>query len=310
MYNVEKYIVRCVRSLFKQTLNNIEYIFVDDCSNDQSVSLLKRVLQEYPDKEETVQIIAHERNQGSVTARYTGLQNANGKYILYCDADDYVAPNICELLYNEAEMGGNDIVYCNYVEVKNGQYVYSPPKIVCSSRDEYIKNLLSGELGAYLWNKLVCKDLYDKIDFPFGKNMWEDLYMSIQMFFYAEKIGFLDSEYLYFHNAGNKKCITYLDPKRNFHNMVDNLTNVDSFLEKNGLDRTFSYKRKMYCKMIMLVYGYDVKKWQEIFPEVNKEIYHNKEIPFYLKFIAMTLNHNIYAIRSMYVTVKSLLGIK
>lgn len=307
VYNVEKYIERCVRSLFKQTLNDIEYIFVDDCGKDQSISLLKRVLQEYPDKEESVQIITHERNLGSAAARYTGLQRAKGEYVIYCDSDDWAAENMYELLYNEAKKGNYDIVYCNYAEVRGDIPVLFSQDIVCHSNIDYVEKLLSGELSAYLWNKLIKRELYERIDVPFGKNMWEDLYMCVQIFYYAQNVKFLTSNYLYFHNATNEQCVTYLDPKRNFYNMVDNLISIESFLDKNNIDNSYVDSRKMYCKMIMLVSGYELKKWNEIFPEVNKKIYYNKEIPNYLKLVTWTLNHNIYIIRTLYIWMKSVI---
>ena len=307
VYNVEKYIERCVRSLFQQTLNDIEYIFVDDCGKDQSISLLKRVLEEYPDKKECVQIISHERNLGSAAARHTGLQRAKGEYVIYCDSDDWVAENMYELLYNEAKNGNYDIVYCNYAEVRDNIFVLASQDVTCYSDQDYLEKLLSGELGAYLWNKLIRRKLYERIDIPFGKNMWEDLYMCVQMFYYAQNIMFLNSNYLYFHNATNVQCITYLNPKRNFYDMMDNITSIEFFLDRNNIDKSYLYSRKMYCKMIMLVSGYELEKWNEIFPEVNKKIYDNKEIPNYLKLVTWTLNHNIYIVRSLYIWMKSVI---
>lgn len=305
VYNVEKYIERCVRSLFQQTLNDIEYIFVDDCGKDQSISLLKRVLEEYPDKEESVQIISHERNLGSAAARYTGLQRAKGEYVIYCDSDDWAAENMYELLYNEAKKGNYDIVYCNYAEVRGDIPVLFSQDIVCHSNIDYVEKLLSGELSAYLWNKLIKRELYERIDVPFGKNMWEDLYMCVQMFYHAQNIQYLNSNYLYFYNIDNIQCVTHSDSKRNFYDMVDNSMSIESFLEKKNINKSFVDSRKMYCKMIMLVSGYELEKWNKIFPEVNKKMCVNEKIPFYLKFVVWTLNHNIYIVRSFYIWIKT-----
>ena len=299
VYNVEKYIERCVRS------NDIEYIFVDDCGKDQSISLLKRVLEEYPDKKECVQIISHERNLGSAAARHTGLQRAKGEYVIYCDSDDWVAENMYELLYNEAKKGNYDIVYCNYAEIRNDIPVLFSQDIVCHSNIDYVKKLLSGELSAYLWNKLIKRDLYERIDVPFGKNMWEDLYMCVQMFYHAQNIQYLNSNYLYFYNIDNIQCVTHSDSKRNFYDMVDNSMSIESFLEKKNINKSFVDSRKMYCKMIMLVSGYELEKWNKIFPEVNKKMCVNEKIPFYLKFVVWTLNHNIYIVRSFYIWIKT-----
>ena len=93
VYNVEKYIERCVRSLFEQTLDDIEYIFVDDCSPDQSVAVLQSTLQDYPNRKESVRIIRHKENKGVAVARNAGINAAQGKYLIHCDSDDWVDAN-------------------------------------------------------------------------------------------------------------------------------------------------------------------------------------------------------------------------
>jgi len=89
IYNVEGYIEKCVRTLFEQTYQNIEYIFVDDCSPDNSVNILEIVLEEYPDRKNQVHIVRHEINKGSASSRNTGLDLVNGEYIMFADSDDY-----------------------------------------------------------------------------------------------------------------------------------------------------------------------------------------------------------------------------
>ena len=79
VYGVEKYIERCARSLFEQTLDDIEYIFVDDCSPDRSIEILNQVIGEYPGRKDQVQIIHHASNQGLALARQTGLKAATGE---------------------------------------------------------------------------------------------------------------------------------------------------------------------------------------------------------------------------------------
>lgn len=82
VYKVEKYIERCARSLFEQTLESIEFIFVDDCSPDQSIKILQSVLQEYPHRTPHTKIIRHERNRGLAAARNTGRACADRKSVV------------------------------------------------------------------------------------------------------------------------------------------------------------------------------------------------------------------------------------
>ena len=86
IYGVEKYIERCVRSLFEQTLDDIEYLFIDDCSPDGSVRIIMRILDEYPNRKEQVIIHRMEQNSGQAKVREWGMKNATGDYVIHCDS--------------------------------------------------------------------------------------------------------------------------------------------------------------------------------------------------------------------------------
>ena len=90
VYGVEKYIERCARSLFEQTLDDIEYLFIDDCTPDRSVEILKQVLDEYPHRKNQVIIHRMEKNSGQAAVRKWGMLNVAGEYVIHCDSDDWV----------------------------------------------------------------------------------------------------------------------------------------------------------------------------------------------------------------------------
>ena len=102
VYGAEKYIERCARSLFEQTLNDIEYIFVDDCSPDKSIEILISVLDDYPHRKKQVRIIRNHSNLGVGGTRTVGMKAATGDYLIHCDPDEGVEHNMYELLYNKA----------------------------------------------------------------------------------------------------------------------------------------------------------------------------------------------------------------
>ena len=110
IYNVSLYIERCARSLFDQTFENIEYIFVDDASTDDSLDILKKVLKQYPKRQKQVRIIRHPQNKGLASTRNTAIDASNGDYIAVVDSDDYVEKNMIEELYNFAVTKNADIV--------------------------------------------------------------------------------------------------------------------------------------------------------------------------------------------------------
>ena len=97
IYGVEKYIARCVESLFGQTYDNIDYVFVDDCTPDNSITVLKNVLSNYPNRKDSVRIIRHKKNQGLAVTRNTAVAVAKGEFLMHVDSDDWIELNTVEL---------------------------------------------------------------------------------------------------------------------------------------------------------------------------------------------------------------------
>lgn len=188
IYGVEAFIERCARSLMEQTLDGVEYIFVDDASKDGSIVLLKKVMEKYPAKNKAVSIIIHEKNKGLPAARNTGLEKANGEYIFHCDGDDFIESNALELLYNAAKENEADIVWCDwYLTFKKNERRMSEPSFV--EPIDALKSMLGGGMKYNVWNKLVRRKLYteNSIYFPEGYGMGEDMTM-ILLFAYAHKV--------------------------------------------------------------------------------------------------------------------------
>ena len=112
VYNVEQYIERCARSLFEQTLDDIEYIFVNDCTPDKSMEVLARVLDDYPARKRQVSIINMPVNGGLPKVRRAGVEAATGDYIIHCDSDDWVDVTMYEKMWKKAVEGEYDMVLC------------------------------------------------------------------------------------------------------------------------------------------------------------------------------------------------------
>ena len=127
VYGVEQYIAECARSLFSQTYRDLEFNFVDDCSPDNSISVLKKVLEDYPDRANQVHIIRHESNKGLGATRHTAFTHATGDAILHVDSDDVVPKNAVSLLVDEMQKARYDIVsgaYAEYKEHRLGAVVF------------------------------------------------------------------------------------------------------------------------------------------------------------------------------------------
>jgi glycosyltransferase involved in cell wall biosynthesis len=201
VYKVERYIERCARSLFEQTLDDIEYLFVDDCTPDRSISILLSVLEEYPNRNKQVIIHRMSKNCGQAAVREWGLQNATGTFVIHCDSDDWVDRNLYESLYDKANKENADVVICDYV-VTDGLNKFQRIK-GCRTLDilPFINDVLFQKSSWALWNKLYRRENYiNKIVYPTG-NMGEDMALCIQMLFRCNRISYsLDGCYHYFFN--------------------------------------------------------------------------------------------------------------
>ncbi len=235
VYNVSKYIERCARSLFEQTFHDLEYIFVDDASPDNSIEILKNVLKEYPKRINQVKIITHVKNMGLAVTRNTALEAAKGDYISVVDSDDYVETHMIEELYNFAILENADIVVFNFeIEYNNRTEIISD-NISANKEDYYIK-VLTEENSHNLFNKLVKTKFYKlkECRVPEGLNYHEDFYVYIRLAYFANTIKKIDKVY-YHYVYINNQSITKKFNEMHFENTVRLWNLTDKFLVDNNL---------------------------------------------------------------------------
>lgn len=229
IYKVEKFIERCVRSLMEQTLQEVEYIFVNDATTDNSVNVLKNVITEYVNRNFQITILEHEINKGLPAARNTGLQVATGKYVFHCDSDDFIELDMLEKLYRKAEETDADIVWCDwYLSFeKNERYMKQPDY---DTPMEALKGILSGAMKYNVWNKLVKRSLYveNQIRFPEGYGMGEDMTM-IRLFACAQKVAYLP-EAFYHYVKLNGEAFTNTFSERHLRDIKHNVDETTVFL--------------------------------------------------------------------------------
>ena len=160
IYGVEQYIERCARSLFGQTMrSDIEFIFVNDCTPDRSIETLLNTLKDYPERTEQVAILTHAANKGLAATRKTGVRAARGVYIIHCDSDDWVEPDICQTMYEEAKRTDSDIVVCDYIN----EYVDSSQPVKqefnAANRNRLI-DLIEWRLHCMVWMRMFRRSFY------------------------------------------------------------------------------------------------------------------------------------------------------
>lgn len=281
VYNAEKYIEQCARTLFEQTLDNIEYIFVNDCTSDNSISILEDVINKYPNRFNQVKIIHHKQNQGQAGARNTGMQAMSGEYMIHCDPDDWVELDMYELMYNKAIETDADIITCNWILEYQQQQIFQDLTYATTPRD----SLLQCKYNPSLVNKLIRAEIIRRNSiYPYQNiNCGEDLNVSIRALFYSKTISHLN---IYpYHYRMHLSSITHNDHKRLFYEAhKPNAEKLCNFLKTNGGDE-FRIT-SMYIKFIEK-YGListscnDFKTWSKTWPECHK----------YIKYFPMPLRY-------------------
>lgn len=285
IYGVEQYIERCARSLFEQTLDDIEYLFIDDCTPDKSVEILKRVLKEYPQRKSQVVIHRMEQNSGQAKVREWGMRNATGKYVIHCDSDDWVNVHMYEEMYNKAIEEDADVVISGF-EITNGFSVISVHTTNYKSFNELCKRILTGRISGALWNKLIRRSLLDYIKYPNG-NMGEDMTIILQCLYFAKSISTVEKPlYSYYVNdnsisntiSENGIVNRFLESQKNANLLID-------FFKSNGIFKIYErdidvllYNKKCALKPLLKKNKY-YKMWKEAYKEVNRKIFFNSDIP-------------------------------
>lgn len=163
VYNAEKYIERCLKSVLDQTFSDIEVLIVDDCGNDNSIAIAERMLKEHP-RGKCFRIVKHERNMGVAHARNTIMCEASGKYLFFMDSDDEISKNAISLLYDKAELYDADTVWGSYqclADNPQKEYIKRYPDINLFGEDklvEYDCNNVGESLQPAIWNILYRLD--------------------------------------------------------------------------------------------------------------------------------------------------------
>lgn len=210
VYNVALYIEKCARSLLEQTLDNLEIIFIDDCSPDNSSEIIRTVLKDYPERVEQTRIIKMPSNTGLAGVRRQGIVEATGHYIIHCDGDDWVDAELYETLYKKAIETDADIVICDEVMEFEHTQVPKPTCLLPHCGKDILRHWYSNTVGMFCHNKLVRNSLYkDNNIYPWvGLNMWEDNGLFPRLFYHADKISQIHGGPLYHYNRANVNAMT------------------------------------------------------------------------------------------------------
>ena len=310
IYKVEKFIEPCIRSLLEQTIEDIEYVFVDDCSPDASMEILERVIKDYPERAEGIHIIRQSVNRGVAEARYRGMVEAKGEYVAMCDSDDWVEKDMYEKMHRKAQEMDADMVGCDFYEEYPDHRVYISQSFDMP-QEECIKKMLYASIGGHLWRRLVKKEILNQCGLQLlsGVNMWEDLVICIKMHYFAKKVGYVD-EGLYHYVQYNTGSLVHAVSSRQFKCMQTACRLMESFLKEQGIFEQYrlEFYERVFIAKLNLVFVPDLRDyqmWQTYYPESNKYIcqYH---IGMHNKILFTLLTWRLYCCVNLLLWMKKL----
>lgn len=270
VYGAEKTIRRCAESLFSQTLDEMEYIFVNDCTQDHSIEILQSVISHYPARRKQVRIVNMPVNSRQAAARNAGLSYATGDYIIHCDPDDWVDIELYREMYEMASKQNLDITSCNYIVENNDNKqqlnILPPvntPQDVLRSERYYIMSL---------WIHMVHREiiLQNSLTFFPEINCSEDVGFMARVFAVSKTIGHITGNSYYHYNKTEQSITSRLDSPEIVLQRIRCIKLIDEFMIAQGMElkqQSMIIRLKRDIKNLFLKKE-TLDRWVKLFPEV------------------------------------------
>lgn len=285
VYNVEKYLPRCLDSILKQDFDDYEIIAVDDESPDNSID----ILQKYQKKSEKLTIV-RQKNKGLGGARNTGIKKAKGEYLIFLDSDDYIASNMLKSLNEYLEKDALDILAFDCERVTE-----EGDKIETISVRDYQEHYTKLNAKEYLLLeptscvKTYKRTLYTDHNIEFPEKLWyEDLATTLKLSVYAKKVGYLKEAFYYYVQQPNS--ITHSANTKRMMEIVTAYDGIVQFYKENDKFDEFYNELEWNCILHVLYYsafrllmsGNNQKKMKQLY-KYSKSIFPRLEENKYVK---------------------------
>lgn len=284
VYNVGQYIQECVRSLYAQTLDDIEVVLVDDCSPDNSIELAMQALEDYPARKDQVKVVRHSRNMGLPQARHTGVDAATGDYVMFIDGDDYIDTELGELMYLQSQKDTADHVFCCYLNFTptSERFMSIVRQDSAGNTDKLRDDVLNRVVVPFLVGKLTRRELFYSHDIIWPTcNMGEDSVLSPQLAYWAKKITHITQAAYHYRTNPQSLSNGYTADLcvRRRNEFSENIELYIRFLEREGVEEKYWYgilsnKLRAKNRLLPVVGNWKYRKmWLDTYPEVNKTVF-------------------------------------
>ena len=262
VHNVEPFIEKCSTSIFEQTLSDIEFVFVDDCSTDKSFEILNKVVTLYPHLSGSIHLSRLTRNQGPGIARNTAALMASGNYLYFPDADDYLEPDMLKLMYDKAIEEDADVVLCNIDVITADGIEVSSKNNFRPAEGDWMKSLLGFSPQA-LWWRLIKREIFlkamESTDLS-GIVRYEDLLMCIKCHYYAKKVAYIPQ--IVYHKINlNYNSVTHIYNKAAMESPVRVGAMIESFYRQVNIYKQYEVELTNFRYKTMLPFISKPEYW-------------------------------------------------
>lgn len=268
VYNVAEFVDECIRSVFRQTFRDIELVIVNDCTKDNSMEIIRDILQSVRDTDISVKIIQHERNKGLSAARNTGIMNSSGDYLFFLDSDDKITDNCIELLAHSLKKERTDIVIGDYI-VENATQYYPILKLkssVIKGKSNIVRLYMKERMYPMAWNRLVAKDFITKYGLYFKEGIiHEDVLWTFQCMCKAQTVSIV-KEVTYIYRIRENSITSGVDFDENINASMGVIRElIDYALKERLFTNKYVYSYIERRKLELLYHCWDAKKEKSIY---------------------------------------------
>lgn len=284
IYNREKHLEKCIRSVIEQDFENIEIICVNDGSEDKSLEILESL-----QKEDERIVIVNKKNGGSSSARNAALKIARGKYCLNIDSDDWIEQGYFKAIYERAEKDNLDITISDIkIDYLNKNKTEYRKDLNINENDvisniTYLKKFYTQNFLGYTWNKLIKREIYSKNNIAYNEKIFllEDVEVVGRLTYFAKKIGKMNRAFYHYVIGENNGSFNNIKLKH-LTDTIDCFKNLENFYtKKNEVEIRNLVSRKKNLRLIGMVLGgkyYKSSNFDKYLKEYLKDIKNNNFI--------------------------------
>ena len=273
IYNVEKYLGKCLDSVFSQTYKNVEFVFVDDCSTDNSYNVLISSIKQNNIPEYKYTIVSHKQNEGIAVSRADCIANAKGEYVQFVDSDDWIEPDMTETLVEATKSSQIDLVGCYFIkDFLSGKQTRHSENYSQSCAENMVL-CINYDISTVLWKMLIRRSLFSYFKITPHVDIVEDYIISVKLYFYANSFAVVD-KYMYHYVQYNEGRVSF-QTLRSITNHIKGVKEVEEFLKTKELItpnisnlfnlRKFNIKSNFLTKNM-----FDIQAYRTTFPEADK----------------------------------------